>query len=88
MTHGLTSLADYDRSGMGNHCAGDGIALPNLSAAQGLIAVDACGQPIVAAFAPAEGPRVVLDGNMARFYTTKPADWFNRIVNWLALGTK
>jgi|GEM_PF-3256792 len=89
LMQGLASLSDFSPDGVGMNglCMGDWLSAPGLGVAQGLIALDACGKPVIAALEAAGRPRVVVDGNMARFYTTRPADWFNRIVNWLAAGS-
>jgi hypothetical protein len=81
---GLSSLADYEKSGTLVPCSGDAIVMPNLGRGTGLLGVDACGQASVAAFGSKGTHRVVLDANMPRFYVTRPEAWFNRIADWLA----
>jgi hypothetical protein len=53
-----------------------------------ILAVDPCGQKTLAASLLGNGHRVVLEANMVRFYVTRPEQWFNRVVNWLALAKK
>jgi hypothetical protein len=61
-------------------CYGNSIEDSNVT----IHATDICGRKTIGHKDLSNGLRVFLEGNMARYYTTKPEDMFNRVVNFLS----
>lgn len=84
--HPVFGFVDYDKEAHKDlksknplgECLTDPVVLPGAR----VLARDRCGATALAE-ATLGDHKVVLEGNMARFYLTKPAEYFNRLVTYL-----